>query len=175
MACWVGVMALQATAQRTSKEPVYFSPDYEENDPFKHALPPSDDVLNALLRTPEARDAADRLEGLDRDGLRKIFSVVKIHLSDSSEEDEVVLGSLPLSGADNDWFWIVRRLPGHTQVVLFANGLSLELLNSRTFGYKNIRTSWNAASGLTITCIYHYDGAQYRLVHKYTKTADLTP
>jgi hypothetical protein len=126
--------------------------------------------LDALLRTPEAREAADALAGLDREGLRKIFSVVKVHLSNSREEDEVVLGSPPMSGADNDWFWIVRRLPGRTRVVLFANGLSFELLGSRTFGYKDIRTSWGAASGFTITCIYHYDGTRYQLVHKYTRT-----
>lgn len=173
LACWAGMMALQASAQRTSQEPTFFSPDYQENDPFKSALPPADDVLNALLSTPEARNATDRLAGLDREGLRRKFSVVKVHLSDSSEEDEVVLGSDPMSGADNDWFWIVRRLLGRTRVVLFAGGLSVELLNSRTLGYKNIRTSWSAASGLTITCIYHYDGTRYRLVHKYTKTVNL--
>lgn len=175
MACGVGMMASQASAQGTNKEPTYFSPDYEENDPFKHALPPADDVLDALLRTSEARDAADALAGLDRERLRRIFKVVKVHLSDSSEEDEVVLGSDPLSGADNNWFWIVRRLRGHAQAILFANGLSLELLNSRTSGYKNIRTSWSAASGLTITCIYHYDGTRYRLMHKYTKTVSPNP
>jgi hypothetical protein len=171
LACWAGMMALQASAQRTSKGPTYFSPDYEESDPFKHALPPTDDVLDSLLRTPQAQAAADALAGLDREELRKKFSVVKIHLSDSSKEDEIVLGSDPMSGADNDWFWIVRRLRGRAQVILFANGLSLKLLNSRTSGYKNILTGWSAASGLTITCIYHYDGTRYRLVHKYTKTA----
>lgn len=165
----------QASAQQASKGPTFFSPDYVENDPFKHALPPTDDVLNALLKTPQALQAADALAKLDREELRKTFSVVKVHLSDSTEDDEVVLGSDPMSGADNDWFWIVRRLPDRAQVVLFANGLSLELLDTRTLGYKNIRTSWGAASGLTITCIYQYDGTRYQLAHKYTKTVSPSP
>jgi hypothetical protein len=175
LACSTGTIVSQASAHQASKEPTFFSPDYVENDPFKHALPPTDDVLNALLKTPQALQAADALAKLDREELRRTFSVVKVHLSDSSEDDEVVLGSVPMSGADNDWFWIIRRLPDHAQVVLFANGLSLELLNSKTVDYKNIRTSWGAASGISITCIYHYDGTRYRLVHKYTKTASLAP
>ncbi|HEX8713694.1 MAG TPA: hypothetical protein VF730_17595 [Terracidiphilus sp.] len=172
LAYFESFVAAQAPNRRASREPTYFSPDYQENDPLAHGRPPSDAVLPALLNTPEARENAGALQKLSHEDLRKIFSVVKIRLSDSNEVDEVALGHDPMSGADNDWFWIVRRSPGRPKVILSANGLSLELLDSRTLGYKNIRTFWSAPSGVSITCIYHYDGKQYRLVHKYTKTVN---
>jgi hypothetical protein len=172
LVCSASVVEAQTHKRTTNREPTFFSPDYQENDPFAHARPPADDILAALLKTPEARENEGALAGLDREELRKLFSVVEVHLAGSEEADEVVLGHVPLSGADNDWFWIVRRQDGHTRVILFANGLSIELLNSRTLGYKNIRTLWGAASGLTITCLYHYEGKRYRLVHKYSKTVN---
>ena len=172
--CWAGTAVAQPANRAANDGPVVFSPDYQPNDPFSHARKPADDVLDALLRTPEAREASSELADLNREERRALFEVVSVHVTDSREVDELVLGHYPMSGADNDWFWLVRPLHGRAQVILFASGLTLEILDSKTSGYKNIRTSWSAASGVTITCIYHYDGKQYQLVHKYTKTVDLS-
>jgi hypothetical protein len=81
-----------------------FYPD-NWNKGFDEAEPPSDAVLDALLKTQEAKEHWDQLKSLDRERLRKIFLVVRVHLTNFDEKDEVVLGSDPLSGADCDWFW----------------------------------------------------------------------
>jgi hypothetical protein len=168
--CLAGPLAAQSSTARVFEGPSLFSPDYEPNDPFKHAHPPTNDELDALLRTREARDAADQLKKLNREQLRNIFSVVRIYIADLDEIDDLVLGSGPLSGADNDWFWIVRRAGGHAEVILFAHTLSLELLRKQTNGYRDVRTIWSSAAGYTLTDIYRYDGSRYTRMHEFTKT-----
>lgn len=173
--CLGGSLAAQPSAARVHAGPTLFSPDYQQNDPFEHAHPPTNDELEALLRTREARDAADELKKLNREQLRNLFSVVRIHIADSNEIDDLVLGSDPLSGADNSWFWIVRRAGGHTEVILFANGASLELLEKQTNGHRDIRTTWSSAAGYTLTNIYRYNSSRYTQVHAFTKTDRMVP
>lgn len=158
-----------------AEEPAFFYPD-QENAGLDHAHPPSDAVLNALLRTQQAKWAADRLKNRNHEELRGLFRVVNVHLSDpGAESDEVVAGKFPMAGADCDWFWLVRVVSGHAEVILFANGDSLELLVKRTNGYKDIRTSWGSAAGYTLTNIYRYDGSRYKQVHEFTKTERVIP
>ena len=143
-------------------EPSSFSRD-DENRGFKNAQPPSDAVLDALLKTPEADEMREELEKLDHEDLRSLFGVVKTHLKNASETDEVVIGNDPMSGADNDWFWIVRDMGDHAQILLFANGNDLDLLKIRTNEYKEIETMWSSAAGYYIKRLYKYDGNVYRL------------
>lgn len=163
------LVAAQSAKTKPTKEPTTFTGEDRDNG-FDHANPPSDVVLDALLKTPEAQEMSSELDDLGREEQRKLFQATPVHLTNPEEVDEVILGHTPMSGADNDWFWIVRHSRDGAEVILFASGLALDLLDSRSLGYKNIRTVWAAASGLTITCVYHYDGNRYQLVHKYTKT-----
>jgi hypothetical protein len=165
------VLLAQPPIQSEGRERTTFCADDES---FNHASLPTDDVLDALLRTSQAKVLSGELEKLDREERRKLFRSVPVHLTGSDQSDYLVLGKPPMSGADNDWFWIVRRGLSRTEVVLEAGGNCLELLKKRSDGYKDIRAMWGAASGLKITWIYNYDGAQYRLAHKYTKTVSPT-
>ena len=151
------------------REPSLFYHDYEDTG-FHNAKPPSDAVLNALLKTPEAKLNSDRLSVLDRTQLSGLFRVVRVHLTTSDEVDWVVGGKFPMTSADGDWFWLVREAKGQPEVVLFASGLSLELLTKRTMAFKDVRTVWSSAAGYTLTDIYHFDGTRYRRVHAFTKT-----
>jgi hypothetical protein len=142
-------------------EPSVFSIE-EENGGFENAVVPSNAVLDALLETPEAKDID--WDHFTREQERKLFQTVKIHLADSSEVDEIVSGSGPMSGADNDWFWLVRDQGRKAEVLLFANGLSLQLRRTRCHGYRDIETSWSSAAGYVLTVRYRYDGVRYRKV-----------
>jgi len=167
--CVIGFAVAQNSIPHESKEPTVFQPD-DENEGFDNADPPSNDVLNSLLKTAEARQMSAKLENLDHEQLRKLFEVVKVHLGDSRELVEVVLGHSAMSGVDSNWFWIVRCLPGHSEVILFANGNGLEVLKTRTAGYKDIRTIWSSAAGYSITTVYRYDGIRYKFARKRTTT-----
>jgi hypothetical protein len=150
--------------------------EFEPNDDdygFKGAQRPSDAVLDALLKTPEADEMREQLEKLDREDLRSLFGVVKVHLRDLNETDEVVIGKDPMSGADNDWFWIVRDMGDHAQVLLFASGNGIDLLKTRTNGYKDIESYWGSAAGDAIYHLYRYDGMVYKLAWEHKRKFDV--
>jgi hypothetical protein len=162
-----------ADAQRPphslNARPIVFVPD-NENRGFENAKPPSDAVLDALLATSEAKEAHKELSGLNRENLRDLFEVVRVDLGPTGEEDYVVHGtSLPMKGAENDWFWIVLNRRSRAEVVLFANGYSLELLKTMSSSYKDVRTVWSAPA-YTLTDIYHFDGVRYQHVRRFTRT-----
>jgi hypothetical protein len=161
------IASTQSKVKKPSAEPSDFYPD-DRNRGFDDAGAPSDAVLDSLLKTPEAKLNWDRLQKLNREELRKLFLVVRVHLKDAGETDEVVLEKDPMSGADCDWFWFVRDLGGHAQVLLFENAYGVYLLESRTNGYRDIR-SVAFAGGTTYTNIFHYNGQRYIPVHKYQK------
>lgn len=165
--CATGIAAAQSTGTKPATEPSIFYPD-DSNRGFNAADPPSDAVLNALLKTPEAKENRGQLQELDREELRKLFLVVRVHLTNANETDEVVLGKDPMSGADCNWFWIVRDKGDQAQVLLFENAYGVYLLESRTNGYRNIR-SIGFAGGTTYTNIFYYNGQRYIPVHKYQK------
>jgi len=165
--CAVEFAAGQATRKPLKTEPSTFYPD-DWNRGFDEADPPSDAVLDALLKTQEAKENSDRLHKLGREKLRSLFLVVRVHLKNADEADEVVLGKDPMSGADCFWFWIVRDSADRAQVLLFENAYGVYLLKGRTNGYRDIR-SVAFAGGTTYTNIFHYDGQRYIPVHKYQK------
>jgi hypothetical protein len=168
----VGFVHGQTRHKPLQAGPSSFYPDDEDRG-FKDAQPPSDAVLDALLKTPEADEMREELEKLDREDLRSLFSVVKAHLKNSNEIDEVVIGKDPMSGADNDWFWIVRVMGGHAQILLFANGNGIDFLRTRTNGYREIESVWYSAAGYSITRLYRYDGTVYKLARERTRTHQL--
>jgi hypothetical protein len=162
-----GIVLAQSAWTKLPTEPSTFYPD-DRNAGFDEVDPPSDAVLDALLKTPEARENSDELRKLNREGLRKLFLVVRVHLKDTNETDEVVLGHNPMSGADCDWFWIVRDNGGRAQVLLYEYAYGVYLLQSKTDGNRDIR-SVGFAGGTEYTNIYHYDGQRYVAVHQYHK------
>jgi hypothetical protein len=150
------------------QEPSLFYPDNEKLG-FEHARPPSDLVLDALLKTKEARQVKVQLEGYDRDGLRDLFEVVLVDLGPSGDEDYVAHGKKrPMIGADNDWFWIVRVQRGKANVILFSNGWSLRLLERKTNGFRDIERAYGTAafSGETL---YRFNGSVYDIAWDHTR------
>lgn len=160
IACFAGDLDAQ-TAGKTSPEfPRYFNPEDEDRG-FAHAWPPSDTVLDALLGTEEVRDSASDLEGLSREEQRRLFRVVRVRLNAEQEQDYLAQGQGKLTGADCDWFWIVRVKQGRAQVLLFVNGLAVTVMKHVTKGYSDIRSDW-ATAGYTGMGIFRYDGHVYR-------------
>ena len=148
-------------------EPSSFAPD-DENRGFENAQPPSDVVLDAFLKTPEAVEMHEELSNRDRESLRSLFEVVRVDLGDSGEKGFVALGKGPITGADCFWFWIVRARQGKAEVLLFSNGLSLSLRKQMTNHYRNIEVDWATAAFIG-SKFYHYNGSVYQLDKEHTK------
>jgi len=174
--CFILIMLCHvctATAQRAdvkgTPEPTFFSEDMDPN-PFWDSDTLPANVLEMLKVGKSAGLAADRLKGFDQAGFAALFDAVHVHLGNSRELGYVVVGKFPMSGADCDWFWVVRSDRDHPKIILFSNSNAIELLRGRTNGYRNVRSTWSSAAGYTITCVYHYDGNRYRVFRKYEKT-----
>jgi hypothetical protein len=135
--------------------------------PANYVLLPKN-LLDALIATREAsyvRGEFCKNPGLS---MNQFFDALEEHLNGSEEADYVVKGNFPLTGADCDWFWVVRSGLKRPAVLLFENASWLELLESRSRGYKDIRDVWRSPNE-RVTRVYRYDGERYRLVHRYDK------
>ena len=140
---------------------------FHEYEPVQHAVPLSPEVLQVLLRRKEVKEALEFASREGRDNPSQFFEATKVHLRGSDEADLVVRGYPPVSGADNAWFWVVLLAHGATpRIVLWGHADSLEVMTSRTNGYRNIHCSWSSASGETIEWKYHFNGEKYILWKK---------
>jgi len=112
-------------------------------------------VLEMLTNRPEVRDA---IEGFDKP--ETLFRATEIDIS-SGDADLLIIGTAPASGADNNWFWIVRHPRAAPQIILFAGASCLDILRSRTSGYHDVLIVL-ATPGEIIRTVYKFDGGQYR-------------
>lgn len=85
-----------------------------------------------------------------------------MHLSVPGEVDLIVMGMGHMKGTENSWFWVVRSARKNPQVILFSGADSLEVLDTKTHHYKDIRAVWMSPLE-TETTIYHFDGQYYEM------------
>jgi hypothetical protein len=161
----VATVASITLAQETT--PAREQTVFHEYEPVQHAVPLSPEVLQVLLRRKEVKEVLEFASKEGRDNPSQFFEAAKVHLRGSDEADLVVQGYPPVSGADNAWFWVVLLAHGATpRIVLWGHADSLEVMSSRTNGYRNIHCSWSSASGETIEWKYHFNGEKYILWKK---------
>ena len=154
----------QQSTRRSDKPNVFF----EDTQIAPPASIP-ENVVSLLLQTDVGKQGADFTAGLVANGRceaqacdpANLFRAAAVHLDGSSETDLVVIGVCPMCGAGLGWFWVVRSAYSDPKVVLFAPGTSLELLDSRTRGMRDVRSEWLGASQRSET-IYHFDGSNYK-------------
>jgi hypothetical protein len=132
----------------------------EESFPHSVPLPPS--ALKVLLRDESVRESMERASDAEKRDPARLFRAAEVHLFGPNETDLFIVGNLPIAGANNGWFWVVRSARKNPRVVLFTTGYDLELLHSRTNRYRDIRCTWWNPN-ITQTQIYKFDGARYRL------------
>jgi hypothetical protein len=129
--------------------------------------------LNALLATKQVEQSSAQMNESQRKNPRRLFRAAEVHLKGFDEPDLIVIGNASfLTGADNCWYWVVRSALKNPRVVLFASGTSLELTESTTNGYKDIRSVW-ASPTEQRTIIYHFEGSQYELWSKLDQRTDI--
>src|SRR6266478_5832239 len=153
-----GILVTQGQEAHSIHDQTLFS----EEEPLQHAVPLTPDVLSVLLKTKQAKQGLEFANDSQRNNPAQLFRAAEVDLRRPGEVDLVVIGILPMRGADNCWFWVVRSARNHPKVVLIAGGNSLEVMNSRTSGYRNIRSIWSSPSD-TSQKIYHFDGKSYIL------------
>jgi hypothetical protein len=152
-------------SEKPAVEPTSF---YEDDDSFKYSVPIPDNVIDVLRNSEEAKEMQNELKDYDRDDFARLFKAVVIHLGGTDEINYVVMGEYPMGGADAPWFWIVRYDQSHPKLIFYTFAGGFSLLKTRNSGYPDIRSDAGTAS-IEVKEIYHYNGQQYILVHKYEK------
>lgn len=136
-----------------------------KTDPFEHEVPLPPDVLKALLDDDGIKSMQRHMTDYQRSHPDKLFGASEVRLGPPDEVDFIVFGMPPLCGVSFDWYWVVRPTLEKPEVVFFATGKAIELLQSRTHGYRDIRTI-GGTGWILDEEIYHFDGKEYKLWKK---------
>jgi hypothetical protein len=122
------------------------------------------------MNSEQAREAiADsKTKGMKLDP-EKVLQGRTVRLSGDGVATFLLMGSYPLAGADNTWFWIVRRSGQAASVVLWVAGNCVNIKRTSSLGYRDIEANWFSA-GTTISETFRYDGKTYRLARKETRS-----
>jgi hypothetical protein len=145
---------------------------FYEGKPILQPMALPAEVLKILLDTKQAIQEMDLASDAQRRNPSLLFRAAAVHLSHQDELDLVVIGVPPMAGADTAWFWIVRSVRKNPQVVLFTDGNSLEILDNKTNGSRDIRCIWSSSAETNYT-IFHFDGESYRVwKNKWTESRE---
>ena len=116
-------------------------------------------VLNLILSRKEIEESVDE-EARQSDPAR-FFHATEVRLGPTGEIDLLVIGGGPFSGADNDWFWLVRFPYRNPEIVLWEGANCISLDQNRTNGLRNVSSSWSSASQHR-EVTFRFDGTKYR-------------
>ncbi|HWX55630.1 MAG TPA: hypothetical protein VN176_13655 [Verrucomicrobiae bacterium] len=135
---------------------------FSETEDFRHPVAVPPDVVKALLKIDYVREMLDSATDSEKRDPAQLLVAAEIHLNDLHHTDLIVMGHYPLGGADHYWYWVVRSARQNPKIVLWAHCNSLELMSSRTNGYRDIRTDW-AVAAVEVTDVYKFNGNAYKL------------
>jgi hypothetical protein len=134
---------------------------FSENTPVQHPVALRPDTLRALFETPEARQVLNFASDATQDDPSRLFRAEEADLTGAGEADLVVVGVPPMTGAESNWFWVVRSTRNGPRVVLFTSASTLSLAETTTNGYRDIVTTRSSATETQETT-FHFDGKSYK-------------
>jgi hypothetical protein len=162
-------LLLDCKAQCGAKDKLQsaFYPDTPETGKsFAGARPVSEEVAEAILRFDKTIKIHPPPDGANPS---ELFQAKPICLTRTSSDDLVVKGDFPMTGADNDWFWIVLHAHNRPKAVLWVAGNGVYVTHKVTRGYRDLFANWSSAAGYTLTWKYRFDGEKYVLYQKTEK------
>ena len=151
-------------AQTVAQQQTSFCEDRGPEDLTRKPVPLPSAIVTTLMNTTEGKEASKvRIDGKIPNP-STLFKGTRVRLADSGGLFFVVMGSFPMTGADNTWLWVVRQSGNRATVLLFTGANCLEISPKTTLGYRDIETTWSSAS-TTRTETYTYTGKSYKLQH----------
>jgi len=148
--------------QKKAQEQSSFSAEEEIKVPVNVPA----DVLR-LLRRDERNQTCLKESESANDIQASWFTASEISLNDNDPTDLIVKPNNPcLLGANIDPFWIFRNTPQGYEQVLNVSTLGLEVLDTKTKGYRDIRIMAATANEVLIT-IYNFNGREYKAVRSW--------
>jgi hypothetical protein len=160
--------AIESSASATTTEPSQNKDSqaiFEAEEPIRLPVPVPDDVLQ-ILRQDERNQKRLAQGQTPSDMPASWFVGSRIDLNDDGLPDLVVMAANPhLLGANIVPFWIFRNTQQGHQLALHAMTLGLEVMKTKTRGYRNIRTT-EVAAGEIFDTVYLFNGSEYRAARR---------
>lgn len=130
--------------------------------PIKMPVKIPEDVLKILQSTPEVKTSGCIEDEAAYGKFSEVwFEATRLHLAGSGNSGLLVKPKNGcLMGANVGPFWIFEKTPKGYELRLTVNALSVEILESTTKGYRDIRAA-AVAGGEARSVIYKFDGKQY--------------
>jgi hypothetical protein len=150
--------AQKKTGAAVSHEQAQFGAE----DKIERPVPLPKDVLE-ILRRDERVSARLAEEDPPNDAFGAWFVASEIALNDDDLPDLLVQGVEPhILGANLVPWWVFHKTPKGHALALTVNTLGLEVLKTKTNGYRDIRTN-KATAKEVLTNTYRFDGSTYRV------------
>jgi hypothetical protein len=154
--------AMGQSSSRQTTDQTSFCEDALDNTARKPVHLPAV-IVTAIMNTKEGKNALEFSRAENTELVpERLLTGTTVKLTDSRELIFVVVGSSPLSGTDNTWFWVVRQSDKHAGVLLFVGANCLNISRTRTLGYRDIVSTW-ASAGVAVTLTFSYVGKSYKL------------
>lgn len=114
---------------------------------------------------------ASGLRGMLRDDphlqVDSFYAAYRVKLTSSNDLAYIVEGrGNPVTGADNDWFWVVGTVAAKPAVVLFCGALNLAILPGVHDSLRDIRCTWESPGGDGFIEDYRFNRQTYVLFRK---------
>ena len=178
----VMVLFLLLTAAMSSQPQIANHQNRQEQSNFGTEEVPDEPLVTQPLSVPDAvmqtLKMDDGVKGCLSDNplgpnqlLNSWFIASEIHLAGPKESDLVIVPSPEIgpvhmcfnSVSGIGWFWIYRKIGERYRLVLKAAGNGLNILKTRTNGYRNIQAGSIGMAGRYVTTItFCFDGKLYR-------------
>ena len=141
-------------------EPTSFCDWRSDGSAKMRSLPPA--VVTAIANMDESKEMLKDPRNAEERRPEKLLQGARVRLTNKRETLFVVMGTYPLSGADNTWFWVVRSSGSSADVLLFTGANCLRISRSTSLGYRDIVTTW-ASAATSSTESYKFNGTSYEL------------
>jgi hypothetical protein len=141
------------------KEQTSFS---AEDEHVEHSCPIPSDAMSILRKDEFVKTVLANDPDALKESPQNLFEASTVHLHSATENDLVVIAEGPLVGGNVTTFWVFQQAPtGMKLVVGNAHTHDLEILRTRTLGYRDIKLTGATAVEYTET-ILHFDGTRYK-------------
>lgn len=139
-----------------------------EDETLPNPVPLPNDVLALLEKEKRVQDALQNENPPGNKVPASWFSATEVHLSSQAQPDLVVRAEPPLSGANIDYFWVVRNTASGHALVLAAPAHDLEIRAGRSNGYRDIEMVAMTSREIH-TVLYRFDGQRYVVYREKTE------
>jgi hypothetical protein len=99
--------------------------------------------------------------------VEKFYTAYRVRLTSSNDLAYIVEGAgNPVTGGDNDWFWIVGTVASKPKVVLFCGALNLAIMPGAHNSLQDVRCTWESPGGDGFIEDYRFNGQRYVMFRK---------